>query len=168
MALGLGLCACTSEPETPATSSTTASSSSSTVRTAPPDALEDRDGVTVTPTSKPASPTWDATTRTDATAVATKAMKLFVRRDVSAEEWLTDLEPYLSPAALAAYEGTDPATGPKISLTGSVRLLGGGSAYLAKVHFPTTQGTYLVLLSRDGADGPWRVERFTPPERVGH
>lgn len=95
-------------------------------------------------------------------------MDLYIRRDVSPEEWLNDLEPHLSPTALQAYEGTDPSNGPQIKVTGRPKLLDGGSAYLAKVHIMTTDGTYLVLLSRQNGDSPWLVERFTPPENVGH
>lgn len=94
-------------------------------------------------------------------------MRLYVRRDLSARDWMARLEPYLSPAAAQAYQGTDPAAGEPIKITGRPRLLEGGSAYLAKVHLPTNQGTYLVLLSRESADASWRVERFTPPENVG-
>lgn len=122
----------------------------------------------VTPTTPTTSATWDRTSRSSATGIASKAMRLYVRRDVSAEQWLTDLEPHLSPAARQAYEGTDPAHGAPIKITGRPKLLDGGSGYLAKVHIMTNEGTYLVLLSRENGDAPWRVERFTPPEDVGH
>lgn len=94
-------------------------------------------------------------------------MRLYVRRDVSADKWWRDLEKYLTPTAAQAYDGTDPTWGEPIKVTGKPKLLDGGSAYLARVHFPTTHGTYLVLLSRDSAEDAWLIERFTPPERLG-
>lgn len=95
-------------------------------------------------------------------------MRLFVRDDISAEAWLKDLEPLLTAQAAQAYAGTDPTWGAPIKIKGKADLVEGGSAYLARVHFPTNQGTFLVLLSRSGANDPWLVERFTPPEVLGH
>lgn len=160
------LSACTSgqdQPQ-PASSSTT---TTSTITTAPKDAPEDRHGATVTPTPS-TSPSWDKGSTRSATDTATRAMRLFVRQDVSAAKWWTDLEPLLTPQAAQAYEGTDPTWGAPIKVTGKADLVEGGSAYLARVHFLTNQGTYLVLLSRSAARDPWLVERFTPPEDLGH
>lgn len=147
-----------------ASSSTT---TTSTITTAPTDAPEDRHGATTTP-SQSTSPSWDKGSKSSATETATRAMRLYVRQDVSAETWRTDLEPLLTTQAAQAYEGTDPTWGEPIKVTGKANLIESGSAYLARVHFPTNQGTYLVLLSRAAADDPWLVERFTPPEDLGH
>lgn len=94
-------------------------------------------------------------------------MRLYVRRDVTADQWWKQLEPLLTPAAAQAYDGTDPTSGRSIKITGGPKLVNGGSAYLARVHLATNQGTYMVLLSRDGAGDPWLIERFTPPESLG-
>lgn len=93
---------------------------------------------------------------------------LYVRQDVSATKWWSDLEPLLTTNAAQAYEGTDPTWGEQIKVSGRGKVLEGGSAYLARVHFRTNHGTYLVLLSRGSAQDPWLVERFTPPEDRGH
>lgn len=121
----------------------------------------------MTPPESSSSPTWNRAGRTSAASVASRAIKLYVRQDVSATTWWNDLEPLLTPNAAQAYEGTDPTWGPKVNVTGPGKVLEGGSAYLARVHFRTNHGTYLVLLSRSSATDPWLVERFTPPEDRG-
>jgi hypothetical protein len=93
-------------------------------------------------------------------------MRAFARPDVASDAWWEELEPLLSPAAAAAYAGTDPANVPARAVTGPARLVGEDSAYLAPVAVPTDVGAYQVLLSRAGHGSPWRVERFTPPETV--
>ncbi len=159
--LALASCA-----EPPAPGGATASTSTS-IATAPSEAPEDRDGTTVTPTRPATSATWDKTSTESATEVADEAMRLFVRRDVSPETWWRDLEPMMTAAAAQAYDGTDPASGAPVKITGKPAPVEGGSAYLARIHIPTNQGTYMVLLSRASNDEPWLVERFTPPENVG-
>lgn len=144
-----------------------ATTSTSSVSTAPSDAPEDRDGTTVTPSTSSTSPTWDADSRTSATAVAARGMRLYVRRNVTADRWWSDLEPLLTPTAAQAYDGTDPTSGAPIKVTGKPSLVEGGSAHLARVHISTNQGTYMVLLSRDEAADGWLIERFTPPETLG-
>lgn len=94
-------------------------------------------------------------------------MRLYVRDNVSAQVWWEGLEPLLTTQAAQAYDGTDPTWGEPIKIRGKASLVDGSSAHLARVHFPTNQGTYMVLLSRSGAADPWRVERFTPPEALG-
>lgn len=153
-----------SDPDTPPP---TATSSSSSLETAPSDAPEDRHGATVTPSGPSSSPTWNSAARLSARSTATRAIRLYVRQDVSAEKWWSDLEPLLTTNAAQAYEGTDPTWGSQVKVTGRGKVLDGGSAYLARVHFPTNHGTYLVLLSRASATDPWLVERFTPPEDRG-
>lgn len=160
----LSVTACTSTSEPPTSPTSTPSSS---LATAPSDAPEDRHGATVTPSSPSSSPTWDRSGRTSARTTATRAITLYVRQNVDAEKWWRDLEPLLTTTAAQAYEGTDPTWGKKIKVSGQGKVLDGGSAHLARVHFRTNLGTYTVLLSRDSAQDPWLVERFTPPENRG-
>lgn len=113
-------------------------------------------------------PTWDAAARADAVATATAAMTTFARPALDEPTWWAQLRPLLSPAAAAAYAGTDPANVPARSVTGPGTLTDDSSTYLAPVAVPTDVGSYLVLLSRAGQGSPWLVERFTPPETVNH
>lgn len=108
-------------------------------------------------------PTWDARARAQAVQTATEALAAFARPQVDAARWWTDLSPLLSPAAAVAYQGTDPGEVPARTVTGPAELVDERSPYLAGVQVPTDVGPYLVLLSRDGGDAPWLIERLTPP-----
>lgn len=119
------------------------------------------------PTAAP-YPTWDAAARAEAVAAATAAMSAFAQPAVDETTWWAELAPLLSPAAAAAYAGTDPANVPAQAVTGAARLTDDSSTYLAPVAVPTDVGAYLVLLSREGGGSPWLVERLTPPETVNH
>lgn len=113
-------------------------------------------------------PTWDDAARAEAVATATTAMSAFARPTLDDAIWSAELAPLLSPAAAAAYAGTDPANVPAQAVTGAATLTDDSSTYLAPVAVPTDVGAYLVLLSRQGQGSPWLVERFTPPETVNH
>lgn len=95
--------------------------------------------------------------------VATAAMGAFARPGVDAGTWFAELAPLLTPAAQAAYTGTDPSRVPAAAVTGPPRAGDSPSAYLATVTVPTDVGDYTVLLVREGAGTPWLVERLTPP-----
>lgn len=101
--------------------------------------------------------------RTTAASTATTVMSLFARRDVSADRWIKDLTPLLTPQAAEDYAYTDPANVPATKVTGPAKVVPTDSATLARIHIPTDAGTYLVVLTRD-TDSAWRVARITPPE----
>ncbi|MGY1638774.1 hypothetical protein ACI78V_19170 [Geodermatophilus sp. SYSU D00742] len=113
------------------------------------------------------SPVDDDVSRTAALDAATTALTAFARPTVDPARWWTELQPLLSPAAAAAYEGTDPAAVPASAVTGPPRATPAVSGYLATVLVPTDAGEYAVLLVREGDGAPWLVERITPVESTG-
>ena len=125
-------------------------------------------------------PTHDAGSSDAALAQATAAVTAFARPGLDAQTWWAELAPLLSPAALEAYAGTDPAEVPASAVTGPAWPGESASNYLATVFVPTTAGDYAVLLVREGGGAPWLVERIsqvragsagsqgiTPPTEVG-
>lgn len=133
----------------------------------PPPAVDghtDEDGEFASPEPVPAA---DANSDALAVVAAESVTRVFVRRTVDAEAWWRELRSLLTPAAQAAYEGTDPLNVPASAVTGPAALAASPSAFLARVSVPTDVGAYLVLLVRTGAGAPWLVERLTPPETAG-
>lgn len=104
--------------------------------------------------------------RTDANSVAVTAMSLFVRRDVNAEQWISDLATYMTPQAAQDYRTVDPANVEATTVTGPGKTIPTDSAWLARIQVPTDAGAYLVILSRTEEDPTWRVARITPPEKA--
>lgn len=117
-------------------------------------------------TRTPAVPPTADVDRTDATATAVTAMTFFVRRDVSADQWISDLATYMTPQAAQDYRTVDPANVEATALTGAAKTIPTDSAWLARVQVPTDAGAYLVVLSRTEEDPTWRVARITPPEKA--
>jgi hypothetical protein len=95
--------------------------------------------------------------------LANRAMIAFARPTAPEDQWWSDLSPMLSDTARSAYTGTDPASVPASNVTGRGELLPSESGYLATARVPTDAGVYTILLSRDGQNAPWAVERLTPP-----
>jgi hypothetical protein len=106
-------------------------------------------------------PTDDPGSRRSAVEQATAAVTAFARPGVDPETWWAELAPLLSPAALEAYSGTDPAEVPAREVTGPAWPGESASSYLATVFVPTDAGEYAVLLVREGGDAPWLVERIS-------
>jgi hypothetical protein len=106
-------------------------------------------------------PTDDPASRRSAVEQATAAVTAFARPGVDPETWWAELAPLLSPAALEAYSGTDPAKVPARAVTGAAWPGESASNYLATVFVPTDAGEYAVLLVREGGDAPWLVERLS-------
>jgi hypothetical protein len=113
------------------------------------------------PTPLP-QPTDDPASEQSAIAQATAAVTAFARPDLDPEAWWDGLAPLLSPAALEAYAGTDPAEVPASAVTGAAWPGESPSSYLATVFVPTDAGEYAVLLVREGGGTPWLVERISP------
>jgi hypothetical protein len=112
------------------------------------------------PTQLPAA-TDDAASDQAALAAGAAAVSAFARPDLPAERWWAELRPLLSPAAIEAYSGTDPAEVPAREVTGPPWEGESPSAYLALTFVPTDVGDYAVLLVRDGGGAPWLAERIT-------
>jgi len=123
------------------------------------------DGITqlATPSAYPNS---DDAGWQDAQAAAAAALQVFARHDLPTPSWWAGLAPLLSPTAVQAYQGVDPANVPAHRVTGVAYPTGDtGTPYLARVAVPTDAGDYVVLLSRAGQGQRWLVERLTPPPR---
>lgn len=106
-------------------------------------------------------PTDDPASQESAVAQATAAVTAFARPGLDPETWWGELAPLLSPAALEAYAGTDPAEVPAHAVTGAAWPGESPSSYLATVFVPTDAGEYAVLLVREGGGTPWLVERIS-------
>lgn len=165
------LAGCSGQPAAPPVGSSTSSAptlpAASDLTPAPTDApaLND-DGSTGEP--RPGSTlVLDAAARVSATAAATKVMRLFARRDVSADQWWNDLVPLLSATAAQAYRSTDPRNVPPTAVTGTGKITPSSTPLVARVAVPTNAGVYLVILSRSDASPTWLAERITPPEGQG-
>lgn len=109
----------------------------------------------------PPAATDDAASDQAALTAGAAAVTAFARPDLPAEEWWAELQPLLSPAAVEAYSGTDPAEVPARAVTGPPWRGESDSPYLALTFVPTDVGDYAVLLVRDGGGAPWLVERIT-------
>lgn len=161
---GTTLSAC-SRPSDPASTST--SSPSSSPVGGPAGARPTGPGDTQADLPGPApAPTDDGASRAAATTVAAAAMASFVRVDLTAADWLSQLSTHLTADAGSAYYGTDPLEVPARAVTGPPRWDGSISAYLANIVVPTDVGDYRLLLVRDGQDSPWLVQTIMPPDGV--
>ncbi|WP_028709595.1 hypothetical protein [Propionicicella superfundia] len=103
--------------------------------------------------------------RREAAQRAGETLRLFARRDVTAEQWLADLAPYLTVEALETHRGTRPYKVPAM-MVGDARVIPTDSAYVARVQVSTSIGAYLLTLVRTSADPVWRVASITPPEQA--
>lgn len=111
--------------------------------------------------------TLDAAARTSALDTGKQVMSLFARRDVSADQWWTDLAPYLTPKATQAYKYTDPRNVPPTKITGNPTLTPASTPLVGRVSVPTDAGVYLVILSRADESPKWLADRIMPPEGAG-
>jgi len=143
------LAACTTAPAPTAPPSTTT-----------PTAPQEADGQYAEPG---AAATWDQASADAAAQAATTAMTAFTSHSPDAAAWWAQLQPLLSPTAARDYAGVDPTNVPARRLTGPTVIERDPSAYLATALVSTDRGAYTVLLSRQGGDKPWLVERLTPP-----
>jgi hypothetical protein len=117
------------------------------------------------PTTPPPSPVWNDVAARAATDTAFAAMQAFVQTGRDPATWFGELAPYLTATAQAAYYGTNPTQVPAHTVTGAYAHPA-DTAYLALVDVGTDVGAYSLLLSREGADSGWLVERITPPAGV--
>ena len=113
-----------------------------------------------------AYPSDDTASRAAAVVAAEATMAAFLRVDLDSDSWLSGLSEHLSPAARAAYVGTDPLEVPARAITGPAVYEPSTSAYLATVVVSTDVGDYRLLLSREGQGAPWLTETLTPPDNL--
>ena len=107
---------------------------------------------------------WDEASKTAAIDTATKAMTLYARPTVTDKQWIQELGQVLTAQATADYQYVDPANIPVTRITGTGQLrIDENNGFGCHVMFPTDAGDYEVQLLRSGADKPWQVNRFTPP-----
>lgn len=118
-------------------------------------------GGTVPPTSGIA---WDDESKTEAIAVATRAMADFARPQAEATQWANDFARWLTPQATADYSTVDPANIPVSRVTGPATMaVDESNGYGVTVTLPTDIGPYAVQLLRTSKDSTWKVNRITPP-----
>lgn len=78
---------------------------------------------------------------------------------LSVDEWVTDLEPFVSPALLPYLRETDPETAPTVTGIAYEEV----GAYSGTVLFDTDAGVQLeVIVTLDGASGDWQVTDYGP------
>ena len=113
-----------------------------------------------------ADPVPEAGTDSQAAAIDTaeKAVAAFARPDLSYDEWINGLYPYLTQAGAAAYEDTDPARVPVRQVTGAGAILPASTEVALIVQVPTDAGPYNVSLSRPSPDAAWLADRIRPAE----
>jgi len=158
-----GSAGCSGPASTPPLSQTTSGAVSSA---ASPSFVEGPNDTAMTAPPAPVAPTQDAASSAAAVDVAQRAMTAFARPSLAADVWFGELAPLLTPAARAAYTGTDPAEVPTRAVTGPGRAEASPSAFLAYVVVPSDVGEYRLLLSRESGDADWLVETITAPDGV--
>jgi hypothetical protein len=119
-------------------------------------------GDSSTAQSQPAQPLTAAGAVT-AVKIAETVIALYARPGITSQAWIDALDPYLSQAAAAAFEDTDPSTIPAHKVTGRAVVLATSTSAGALVDVPTDAGTYRVFLLGDG-DG-WLADQITPPRQ---
>lgn len=120
---------------------------------------------TLEPRPRVEVPTWDKASRVSVVTAAEKAMRTFARPDLDQKTWWAGVQPLLTQRASRDYAYVEPSVIPASKVTGKGALELTDSAYVASVKVPTDAGVYTVMLNRDSGDAPWRVIRFTPPEK---
>lgn len=106
---------------------------------------------------------WDMASKTAALDVATRAMTLYARPGLSAQAWIDDLRPLLTPQAAQDYMDVDPSTIEIASFGVGELVVDESNGYAALARFGSPHGSYEVVLHRNGADQLWKVVRFNVP-----
>ncbi len=106
---------------------------------------------------------WDTASKTAALDLATRAMTLYARPEVSAQAWIADLRALLTPQAAQDYTDVDPSTIAITSFGPGELIVDQANGYAAKARFGSPAGPYGVALHRNGADQAWKVVRFNVP-----
>lgn len=137
------------------------------VSIAPTGAAEEFDDGTTGAPLAPSTLKLDEESRSSALKLGEKVMRLFARRDVSAEQWFAELAPHLTPDAAMAHQYTDPQNVPVTRVDGPPTLTPASTELVARVAVPTDIGIYLVILTRTDELPSWLANEIIPPEDVG-
>ena len=156
LVLTLAGCVGSNDEPAPAASPTTSSTATPTNPVNPSPPFDDE---TVAPVPEAAEDSQSA-----AISAAERAVTAFARPDLSYDEWIAGLYPYLTQTGAAAYEDTDPANVPVRQVTGPGTILPASTEVALIVQVPTDAGPYNVSLSRPGADAPWLADRIRPAD----
>lgn len=118
-----------------------------------------------TPEPVSAEAVWDDASRAGAIAHADAVMAAFAQPALAYEAWWAGLSPLMSPEGQEKYSAVDPANIPVSQVLGTGSSVDEFTPYIARIAIPTDVGTYVVVLSREGADPTsWRGETITPPQ----
>lgn len=109
-------------------------------------------------------PDADPDAATEAVAVAVAAVTAYCRPGESKGQWMADLSPLLTDAAVIAYETVDPASIPCTAYAGGATVRDGDDAYIYRVSVPTDAGVYEAHATRERTSDPWRIDRMVPAE----
>lgn len=102
--------------------------------------------------------------KASAIEVAERAVAAYARTDLSYDEWINGLYPYLSQTGAAAYEDTDPTRISVRQVTGAGAVLPASTEVALIVEVPTDSGPYNVALSRPSSDATWLADRIRPAQ----
>lgn len=118
-----------------------------------------------TPAPASAEAVWDDASRAGAIVQADAVMAAFAQPTLAYEEWWAQLSPLMSTEGQEKYSAVDPANIPVSQVLGTGSSVDEFTPYIARIAIPTDVGTYVVVLSREGADPTsWRGETITPPQ----
>ena len=118
-----------------------------------------------TPAPARSEAVWDDASRAGAIVQADAVMVAFAQPTLAYEEWWAQLSPLMSTEGQEKYSAVDPANIPVSQVLGTGSSVDEFTPYIARIAIPTDVGTYVVVLSREGADPTsWRGETITPPQ----
>lgn len=79
------------------------------------------------------------------------------------DQWWAQLKPLMNVAGAQIYERVDPTEITPATIQGAAIAHETTTGYLVEVTVPTTQGEYVVVLTRDVEGDPWLAERLRVP-----
>lgn len=79
------------------------------------------------------------------------------------DQWWAQLEPLMNVTGAQIYERVDPTEIAPATIQGAAIAHETTTGYLVEVTVPTTQGEYVVVLTRDVEGDPWLAERLRVP-----
>lgn len=110
-------------------------------------------------------PQWDDESEAAAIEAAENLLATFAQPTLPYEQWWAAFEPLLTAEAALTYTYVDPANIQPAEITGTGTLTSDpeSTAYLAEVSVPTTDGDWLISLSRADGEAEWLGLHLTPP-----
>jgi hypothetical protein len=114
-------------------------------------------------TQAPPPPGLSASAAAAAIAAAHQVMIRYARPQLSAQAWLSGMDPVLTQDAAAQFAGTAPSQIPAHQVSGAATLASDSTGGGAVATVPTDAGTYQVFLTRANGSTVWLAEQITPP-----